>query len=194
MTEPCKCGHSRASHGELVGEGGRTGCRVCGCRLFVPETGPDRETVYVRYVRQQYSDDCGVACLAMIAGVEYEDAIGALGAHNWQQKIVTSQMPYFLGALGIAVREVYPDCGELSGLRLMCVRGHYVVVLPDNTVHDPARGPSRPLSSPEYAEPFQTWECHRVAEVDPDFLAHRCVPRCDRCHEAAHDAYLESRE
>lgn len=148
----------------------------------------------VTFVRQRYSDDCGLACLAMIAGVEYEDAIGALGSHNWQQKIVTSQMPYFLGALGVAVREVYPDCGELVGLRLMCVKGHYVVVLPDNTVHDPARGPNRPLSSPEYAEPFQVWECHRVAKVHPDFLEHRCVPTCDRCLEEAHKAYLENRE
>lgn len=40
----CKCGHLFASHGVLVGEGGREGCRVCLCNLFVgaapqPETG-----------------------------------------------------------------------------------------------------------------------------------------------------------
>lgn len=31
----CRCGHLAESHGVLQNEGGREGCRMCGCRLYI---------------------------------------------------------------------------------------------------------------------------------------------------------------
>lgn len=150
------------------------------------------------FVPQQWDVDCGIACLAMAAGVEYYDVIPALPFHAFyeggvlKERIGTHQMPFYLGRLGVATRMVYDDAPDRpSGLRLMCVRGHYVIVLPNDTVHDPARGPNRPLSSPEYSEPFQVWELHRVvADYEPEDHERGCD--CQRCRDCAEDARLEN--
>lgn len=100
----------------------------------------------------------------MAAGVTYEVALAALGAHPLGEKLNTYQIPYLLGQLGVATRIAYPPT-ILSGERMMCVRGHFVIVLHDDIVLDPARGPGCSLSDAAYDSPFCIWELHRVCEA-----------------------------
>jgi hypothetical protein len=124
------------------------------------------------YVPQRQSWDCGIACLAMVAGIPYEAAWEVVGpsshAHGQLNGgLPTTWMPSFLGKLGIAVRCGFAKQGPewwhdgLTGLRLADVSGHYIVVLPDNRVHDPARGPT-PRHVSDYPQAFNVWEIHRV--------------------------------
>lgn len=138
------------------------------------------------YVAQRDSWDCGVACLAMVSGRTYDAVLAGLGAQaveGYRQTggISTAHMPQLLGELGLATRTVFPRAEEwwttpLTGLRLADVRGHYVVVLPDNTVLDPARGPGRAVA--DYANAFHLWEIHPVVSAPPPVAAREEDPFC----------------
>lgn len=119
----------------------------------------------VAFVPQRASWDCGIACLAMVTGLTYDVAAAALGpranfaaAHS---RLPSGWMPRFLGQHGLATRQVHlsPEWWlDLQGVRLANVGGHYVVVLPDNTVHDPQLGPYQSIVG--YPRAFHCWEIH----------------------------------
>lgn len=149
----------------------------------------------VSFVRQQGQHDCALACFAMLAELDYEDVLPILPNNRYfegqvlMEPISTHEVPYLLGRLGLAVRMVYPDAPDQPcGLRLQCGTAHYVVVLPNDTVHDPARGPNRPLT--EYAAPFQVWEIYRAIEYETE--DHRKGCQCQRCEESMRDARAEA--
>lgn len=118
------------------------------------------------FVPQRGAKDCGIACVAMVAGISYEEA-HALTGHliTADHGIYTCHMPAILGALGIATRTVFMSAAnwheDLHGIRLADVGGHYVVVDASDNVLDPARGPGQPISN--YPKAFHAWEIHRVS-------------------------------
>jgi hypothetical protein len=123
-------------------------------------------------VMQRDNWDCGVACLAMLTGRSYEEELASLGKqsidlYRTNRGINTAIMPALLGERGFAVRTTFarfdqPWSTGLTGLRLADVRGHYVVVLPDDRVLDPGRG-ERHIR--DYAEAFHVWEIHDLARL-----------------------------
>lgn len=132
-------------------------------------------TPEVVFVPQRESWDCGVACLAMVAGISYEAALDAIGetgrTYGPNNKGLPSRwMPNYLGALGLAVRHGFGKLGPewwrdgLTGLRLLNVSGHYVVALPDNRVLDPAQGET---DVTYYPQAFDVWEVHRLPLCAP---------------------------
>lgn len=114
----------------------------------------------VDYVPQRESWDCGVASLAMAAGVSYEAALAVVPESQRGDLLNTVHVTQWLGALGCAVRKTYAERDDLAGIRLLAHRGHFVVMRPDGRVNDPARGEGLP---PEfYDNPFDVWEVHRL--------------------------------
>lgn len=117
----------------------------------------------VRYVPQRESWDCGVASLAMAAGVSYETALGVVPESQRGDQLNSIHVTQWLGQLGCAVRKTYAEHDDLRGVRLLAHPGHFVVVRPDNRVNDPARGEGLPLA--QYTNPFDVWEVHRLAAL-----------------------------
>lgn len=134
---------------------------------------PDREPALpAELVRQRETWDCGVACLAMVTGRTYEDVLSAL-PHSIieyaeaNDGIPTLNMAALLGGFGLATRTVFAKLDRwwedgLAGLRLADVKGHYVVVLPDNRVLDPAQGETDVTF---YPQAFHVWEIHRPEAI-----------------------------
>jgi hypothetical protein len=54
------------------------GCRILGWIRSMPETTTAPDPGEIRLVRQRQGDDCGIATVAMIAGVSYHEAYGRL--------------------------------------------------------------------------------------------------------------------
>jgi hypothetical protein len=115
----------------------------------------------VAHIAQRGDWDCGVASLAMAAGVSYENALAVVPESQRGERLNTIHFTQWLGALGCAVRKVYEDTDGLRGIRLIAHRGHFVVARPDGLVNDPARGAGLPLAN--YDNPFDVWEVHRLA-------------------------------
>ena len=123
----------------------------------------------VTFVPQRGPKDCGVACLAMVTGLPYDEVLKNLTENTFNEEhgIYTIHMPQLLGSFNIATRTLFATHGkkwheDLEGLRIAELGGHYVVVLPDNTVHDPGRGPNRQLA--DYTKAFQVWEIHDISQ------------------------------
>lgn len=134
---------------------------------------PPEATVPERVIFQRDSWDCGVASLAMVAGITYEAALAVIGPEHVEHArrnngLPNVWMPNYLGQLGIATRTVFCRSGNwwedgLSGLRIASVCGHFIVVLPDDRVLDPARG-ERHVA--DYERAFHVWEIHHVKGGD----------------------------
>ncbi len=122
--------------------------------------GAPEPTESVAFVPQRDDWDCGVASLAMAAGVSYEDALAVVPESQRGELLHTIHFTQWLGALGCAVRKVYEGTTALRGIRLIAHRGHFVVARPDGLVNDPARGAGLPLAN--YDNPFDVWEVHRL--------------------------------
>lgn len=101
-----------------------------------------------RYISQKYINDCGVACVAMIAGVKYEEAFAALGfvedggAFYTTRKQLTRALQYF----GVAVeRKLFRSWDEIPGRAIVAVnhrcnrRNFHWVVFTGKAVLDPNR-------------------------------------------------------
>lgn len=116
----------------------------------------------IEYVPQLQTYDCWIACLAMVTGRSYKsvhEQLFQLG-RNMTVPLANVHMPRVLGDLGQVIQMRFvqygPDWNDSPSLRIALVQAHYVVVRPDGTVHDPARGPARPAS--EYPQVFDLWE------------------------------------
>lgn len=72
----------------------------------------------IRLVPQRYSTDCGVACVAMIAGVSYQEAFDAIGFTAERKQFYTTHtcVTNALRRLGISVkRRKFRSWQEISG-------------------------------------------------------------------------------
>lgn len=119
------------------------------------------------FVAQREAKDCAVACIAMVAGIDYEIALTHVGfCYHRDTGMWSTHIPRILGEMGFAVRCLFEmvDRHWAAPLRrptiVLLDGGHYVVFLPDGTVHDPARGPSRPLA--DYPKVTDVFEVHGV--------------------------------
>lgn len=136
---------------------------LCGRAAPPTDTPPGGEREGVAYVPQRESWDCGVASLAMAAGVNYEAALAVVPQSQRGDLLHTVHFTQWLGALGCAVRKTYAEQDDLRGIRLLCHQGHFVVMRPDGMVNDPARGEGLPRYF--YRNPFDVWEVHRPASL-----------------------------
>lgn len=78
----------------------------------------------IRYVPQRHSTDCGVACIAMIAGVSYQEAFDAIGfsAERTQFYTTHSCLTNALRKLGISVmRRKFRSWQEIPGPAIVAV-------------------------------------------------------------------------
>lgn len=105
----------------------------------------------IRSVRQRYRSDCGVACVAMVAGVPYQLAFSELGFSEKDSRFYTrhGQLAKALENLGCLVqRRRFRSWEDISGWAILpvnhrCSRQHFHWVVYDgNTVLDPY--PTRP--------------------------------------------------
>lgn len=97
----------------------------------------------IRYVPQRHEGDCSVACLAMVCGVSYEQALIALGKqepHVCKRGAWSYQMRNAAKALGFATRsrrkfDLESDHGIL-GIKFKAVNHEHVVVLWEGRIID----------------------------------------------------------
>lgn len=147
----------------------------------------------VRFIHQREEWDCGVAALAMAAGLTYDDTLKAVPAAvieyaKINRGISTAHIPAILGGLGIATRCRFVKEGSawwddgLLGLRLCDVSGHFIIVRPDGLVNDPARGEGLPIA--DYPQAFQVWEIHPRPAPPSDEVVARVDQRDDGCWPA----------
>lgn len=100
----------------------------------------------IRQVFQRRKNDCGVACVAMVARVSYERAFDALDFPDGARKFYTSrgQLGEALNMLGFAVhRKWYRSWDEIPGCAIVPVnhrcnrRNFHWVVYDGKSVLDP---------------------------------------------------------
>lgn len=105
----------------------------------------------IRCVRQKYRSDCGVACVAMLAGVSYQVAFNAFGFHEGETRFYTGhgQLLEALEKLGCGVkRKRFRSWEDISGSAILpvnhrCDRRHFHWVVYDGkAIIDPY--PKRP--------------------------------------------------
>ena len=78
----------------------------------------------IRFVPQRHSTDCGVACVAMIAGVSYQEAFDAFRFSPDQRQFYTTHtcLTKALGRLGISVlRKKFRSWQAIPGLAIVAV-------------------------------------------------------------------------
>ena len=139
----------------------------------------------IEHVRQKEPYGCGVACVAMIAGVPYDDVRALLG--DWWSGRSSGMSHHVLFELlfhfGFAVQNFFrenqlryqprkpwppdptpaPICVALT---ITAQGGHFVVWLEDGTVLDPLREGTRTLA--DYEEVWQVVGVYEVsADADP---------------------------
>lgn len=114
----------------------------------------------IRRVRQRKKSDCGVACVAMVAGVSYRKAFDAFGFDAGQNTFYTShkKLEEALGKLGCAVqREMFTSWDTILGSAILAVnrrcnrRNFHWIVFNGKVVLDPnPKRPSRQKSFTRY--------------------------------------------
>lgn len=117
----------------------------------------------VRHVRQEDPYGCGVACIAMLAGLTYAEARQAYSAQYGEDRaaviregrgMVNVEADAVLARLGFAVARRHRGVEDAShwppqpwgsahlATVLLPTGGHFVVVLADGSVLDPAADPT----------------------------------------------------
>jgi hypothetical protein len=110
----------------------------------------------LRYVAQEHACSCGPACLAMVTGKPYREVCDEFPGKQWnnaREVLSHFEMDIVLAAWGYAVARRF--CGgsnqwmpqPLGPYAHICLvetpmGGHWVVMLPDGGVLDPASGPA----------------------------------------------------
>lgn len=78
----------------------------------------------IRFVPQRYSSDCGVACIAMIAGVSYQEAFDVIGFPEERTQFYTTHtcLTNALRRLGVLVmRRKFRSWHDIAGLAIVAV-------------------------------------------------------------------------
>lgn len=105
----------------------------------------------IRYMRQRSESDCGVACVAMVAGVTHRQAFEMFGFHNGEEVFYTrhSQLIDALEKLGCVVqRKVFRSWRKIPGCAIVPVNHRknrkyfHWVVFDGEAILDP--NPDRP--------------------------------------------------
>ena len=129
-----------------------------------------------RLVRQRERSDCGVACLAMVAGIDYLEALDTfegLGYADKKSRLATnfSELAAALSRHGLAARlKRWRGWDEFSGLGILKTRAsdwsshgpwHWVVAESQPSCGYLVRDPSSPLAALERPP---LWVCYRNLE------------------------------
>lgn len=118
-------------------------------------------------IRQKHPHGCGVACLAMVTGDEYDAVFAAMqpyigqgrGIHEFHIRdylnargFAYQQVPAFK-ALTDAKRDPWPPA-PWAPVHIVQASDHFVVMDAAGRVFDPARGERESLTFPEYGNVY----------------------------------------
>lgn len=93
--------------------------------LLIEKVG---EGLNIQRVLQRYKSDCGVACVAMVARVSYQQAFVAIGFAPGQTKFYTGhrQLTAALRRLGLTVHwKMFRSWAAISGIAIVAVNHRY---------------------------------------------------------------------
>lgn len=119
----------------------------------------------IRHVRQKHSLGCGHACLAMLAGVSYDEIVSCLGDPDLTHGTHTDAIDAWLCENGYAISRIYrfksgrierkpwpvSPWAEVHIAQVAIPGGsHFVILLHDGTVLDPNKVEPTTLEDPGY--------------------------------------------
>lgn len=152
----------------------------------------------IEHVRQEHSHDCGIACMAMVMGVSLEEARAAYerrypgataNGRGITQGITDVELDVVLAEEGYATARLYSGTKDRprtpwpprpwADAHIACVLlangGHFVVLLRDGTVLDPAHDEPTTLADPRFTSVQHVAGVVRLPRDVPDERTRCCV-------------------